>query len=137
LLAGAPDLGPPNVLRAVFHPELLRRYITNWEAVAEGLVQRVHREVVGHALADDVRELLADVLAYPGVPASWSKPDLAATMLPIVPVCFERDGRRFSYFSAVTTLGTPVDITAQEIRIECFFPVDDETRATAREMAGP
>jgi hypothetical protein len=34
----------------------------------------------------------------------------------------------------VTTLGTPVDVTAQELRIECFFPVDDATRQAAREM---
>lgn len=58
-----------------------------------------------------------------------------AALLPIIPVMFARDGRPFSYFSTVTTLGTPIDVTAQELRIECFFPVDDETRRAAATVA--
>ena len=134
LLAGQSPPSPPNVLRLIFHPQGLRPHITNWEAVAEGLIQRVHREAVGNVIDDATSALVAEVLGYPGVPASWRRPDLAASMLPIIPVCFERDGRRFSYFSTVTTLGTPIDVTAQETRIECFFPVDDETRRAAAEV---
>ena len=33
------------------------------------------------------------------------------------------------FFSAVTTLGTPLDVTLQEIRIECFFPANEQTAA--------
>ena len=32
-----------------------------------------------------------------------------------------------SYFSMVTTVGTPQDVTAQEIRLESFFPADEAT----------
>lgn len=131
LLAGQAPPAPANVLRLIFHPQGLRPHITNWEEVAEGLIQRVHREAVGQIVDDELRALVNEVLAYPGVPAHWRRPDLGASMLPIIPVCFEREGRRFVYFSTVTTLGTPVDVTAQETRIECFFPVDDETRAAA------
>ena len=35
---------------------------------------------------------------------------------------FAKDGREHRYFSMVTTLGTPQDITLQEIRVESFFP---------------
>jgi hypothetical protein len=35
----------------------------------------------------------------------------------------------------VTTLGTPQDVTLQELRIECFFPADDDTAAEARRLA--
>lgn len=31
-------------------------------------------------------------------------------------------------------LGTPQDITVQEIRIECFFPADDATERAARKL---
>ena len=34
-----------------------------------------------------------------------------------------------SYFSLVTTVGTPQDVTLQEIRVESFFPADDATAA--------
>lgn len=36
--------------------------------------------------------------------------------------------------STVITLGTPRDVTVQELRIECFFPEDDETEAPARSL---
>ena len=29
--------------------------------------------------------------------------------------------------TTIATLGTPQDITLQELRIECFFPADDAT----------
>lgn len=41
----------------------------------------------------------------------------------------------FRYFSTVTTLGTPRDVTLQEIRLECFFPADEETTELARALA--
>jgi transcriptional regulator with XRE-family HTH domain len=135
LLAGQSPPSPPNVLRLIYHPQGLRPFITNWEEVAEGLIQRVHREAVGNVVDDDLRALVDEVLAYPGVPAQWRRADLAASLLPIVPVRFERDGHRFAYFSAVTTLGTPIDVTAQELRIESFFPADVETRRAAEAFA--
>jgi hypothetical protein len=36
----------------------------------------------------------------------------------------------------VTTVGAPLDITAQELRIEAFFPADDETERFARDCLG-
>jgi hypothetical protein len=50
-------------------------------------------------------------------------------------VTFQKGRRIFSFFSTVTTLGTPQDITAQELRIECFFPHDPDTAAAARALA--
>jgi hypothetical protein len=31
------------------------------------------------------------------------------------------------FFSVVSTIGTPVDVTAQELRVEAFFPADGAT----------
>jgi transcriptional regulator with XRE-family HTH domain len=135
LLAGQTPPSPPNVLRLVFHPQGVRPWIANWEEVAEGLIQRVHREAIGNVIDDELRGLLAEVLAFPGVPERWRRADYAASLLPVIPVCFARDGKRFSYFSTVTSLGTAIDVTAQEVRIECFFPLDDETRQLAADLA--
>jgi hypothetical protein len=74
------------------------------------------------------------VLAYPGVPASLASLDATAPLLPIVPVRFATGDRRFDFFSTVTTLGTPQDVTLQELRIECFFPANDATRSQARRL---
>jgi hypothetical protein len=34
----------------------------------------------------------------------------------------------------ITTVGTPQTIAAQELRIECLFPVDESTEALHREL---
>jgi hypothetical protein len=52
--------------------------------------------------------------------------------VPVIPICFRRGDRACNYFSAVTTLGTPQDVTLQELRIEAFFPADAATEADAR-----
>ena len=136
LLGDRPRQGAGNVLRLMFHPDGLRPFVENWEAVAHALVRRVHREAIGGALDDEGRQLLSEVLAYPGVPARWRSPDLGAPVVPVVPVTFRHGERVFQFFSAVTVLGTPQDITVQELRIECFFPLDEATGAAARSLEG-
>jgi hypothetical protein len=49
-------------------------------------------------------------------------------------VNFAKDGQSFDFFSTVTTLGTPQDVTLQEIRIECFFPADAATENAVRRL---
>jgi transcriptional regulator with XRE-family HTH domain len=136
LLGGPTPPGAANVLRLMFHPEGLRPCVTNWDAVARALVQRLHREAIGGVLDDGARALLAEILAYPGVPASWRTLDLGPAVLPVLPVSFQHGSLRFDFFSAVTVLGTPQDITLQELRIESFFPVDAATTAAAHRLAG-
>ena len=118
----------------MFDPAGLRPFVSNWETVAEALVRRVHREAVGGVKDEATATLLADVLAYPGVPERWSRPDPDAPLVPIIPVSFSKHGRAFTFFSAVTTLGTPQDVTLQELRIECFFPMNAETEQNVRAL---
>jgi hypothetical protein len=37
-------------------------------------------------------------------------------------------------FSTIMTLGTPKDVTLQELRIETFFPADARSEATWRAL---
>jgi hypothetical protein len=119
----------------MFSPGGLRPFVANWDRVAEALIERVHREAVGSVVDEATAALLKEVLAYPDVPARFRSPRLDRPLLPLVPVTFEKGGSTFSFFSTVTTLGTPQDITLQEIRIECFFPFDAETRERAKALA--
>ena len=132
LLGERATAGPANVLRLMFHPAGLRPAVVNWEAVAPALVQRLHREAVGGVLDEATRKLLDEILRYPGVPEQWGSPDFGAPLLPVLPVCFRHRSQAFNFFSTVTVLGTPQDITLQELRIECFFPSDVATAAAAR-----
>jgi MmyB-like transcription regulator ligand binding domain len=126
---------PSNVLRMIFDPNALRPYVANWEAVAETLIQRVQREAVGGVKDGATAKLLAEVLGYPGVPSNLREPKLHLPLLPVIPVRFHKDGDTYSFFSTVTTLGTPQDVTLQEVRIECFFPADTETEHLARKLS--
>jgi transcriptional regulator with XRE-family HTH domain len=123
-LLGERAHGPANVLRLLFDPQLVRPFVSNWDAVAESLVQRVHREAVGGVPDAITTELLREILSYPGVPRRLARPNLAQPLLPVLPVRFRKDGQEFDFFSTVTTLGTPQDVTLQEVRIECFFPAN-------------
>lgn len=135
LLGERATSGPTNVLRMMFDPAGLRPYVADWETVAEVLVQRVHREAVGGVEDPATRELLEELFALPGVPRRLRRPNLEVPLVPVIPVRFVKHGEAFAFFSTVTTLGTPQDITLQEVRIECFFPADDQTAERARRLA--
>jgi transcriptional regulator with XRE-family HTH domain len=114
---------PRNLLDLMFDPAGMRPFVEKWEKVAAGLLQRVWREAVGQVLDARLQELLKRLREYPGVAAL--KPPLGPQS-PVLPIVFRRGEQRFSYFSLITTVGTPQCITAQELRVECMFPADVE-----------
>jgi transcriptional regulator with XRE-family HTH domain len=127
--------GPRNLLHLMFDPKGMRPFVANWEAVAKGLFQRVYRESVGRVIDERTKELLAALLAYPDVKAEWKNP-IALSAMPVIPIGFVKDDKVLSYFSMVTTVGTPQTIAAQEMRIECMFPADEATEANHVTMIG-
>ena len=114
---------PRNLLRLMFDPQGLRPFVANWEAVAASLFQRVHREAVGGVLDDAMRALVDELLALPGVDVAWRGAEVSSNS-PVVPIEFRRDGHVSSWFSMVSTVGTPQMVSAQELRVECMFPVE-------------
>jgi hypothetical protein len=46
---------------------------------------------------------------------------------PVLSIHFRRSQTSLRLFTTIATLGTPQDVTLQEVRIECFFPADDAT----------
>ncbi len=118
---------PRNLLKLTFDPLALRPHIEDWETVAAGLLQRVRREALGLVLDDQLHSLLEELKRYPGaekLPIS-TRPDS-----PILPITFRRGAERISYFSMVTTIGTPQTVTAQELRLECMFPLTPPERSS-------
>ena len=53
-----------------------------------------------------------------------------------LPLHLRRQATNLRYFMTLTTLGTPLDVTAQELRIESYFPMDAETEAFGERAAG-
>ena len=133
--AAAAELGPPNAMRLMFHPRAFRPYIVNWEATAASLIQWLHRDALSGFADTETRALLQELLSYPDVPRHWRTLDLEASTAPFLPIEFSKDELSLRYFTTLTSLGTPHDITLQELRIECFFPADEATEAASRRLA--
>src|ERR1700723_2131096 len=111
---------PRNLLDLMFDQAGIRPFVEEWDKVAAGLLQRVRREAVGQVVDTGLTKLLERLRKYPGV--AELKPPLAPQS-PVLPITFRRGDERFSYFSLITTVGTPQCITAQELRVECMFPI--------------
>jgi len=134
--AAVAALGPPNAMRLMFHPHGFRPYIVNWEAAAASLIQWLQRDAVGGTGEARTRALLDELLSYPDVPRQWRRLDLDVSTAPFLPIEFRRGDVTLRYFTTLTSLGTPHDITLQELRIESFFPADDATEEATRQLAG-
>ena len=66
-----------NVLHLLFDAQALRPVIVNWEEVAKAMLDQVQR-AASWTHDPAMHDLIAALLAYPGVPAAWRKPDPTA-----------------------------------------------------------
>jgi hypothetical protein len=124
-----------NIMHSLFHPRGVRPYVANWDEVAGFLIDRLYRESIVELETSESRKLLDALLAYPGVPARIREVDLAVAPKVCITVNLEKDGTKLVLFSTITTLGTPLDVTAQELRIESYFPADEATGEWLRKSA--
>lgn len=141
---GADPGSPVNAVRLLFDPALLRPRLLNWEAVAHILGHRVRRQLQLVATEDEgVRALLTELLDLPGVRDAMQRGigphrGSASGTEAVVPMQFDAgDGATFSWFSTIATLGTPQDVTVEELRIESLFPADEETDQRVRAIERP
>ncbi|MEH6526782.1 MAG: helix-turn-helix transcriptional regulator [Sneathiella sp.] len=123
------DAGPPNLLKMTLHEEGLRSVIKDWDRVARHIIERAHRQVRGGGENDPLKKLIAEVLAYPDIPEDWKLENPTDDALPILPLAFELGGHTLSWITTIASFGTPQDVTAEEIMVECMFPADSETEA--------
>jgi transcriptional regulator with XRE-family HTH domain len=124
-----------NYLRLTFHPLGARRHIVNWDEVARHLMARAEREL-DHAGHDETANaLLSEIRGYaaPGPKSSPARLTAADLLLPIELLV---NGVELRMFSTIMTLGTPRDITLQELRVETFFPADARSETAWRELLG-
>jgi transcriptional regulator with XRE-family HTH domain len=126
-----------NHLRIVFHPLGARRWIVNWEEVGRQLMARAEREL-GES-RDDPRAtaLLAELRQYGGSSLRRLRDGSLSPADLLLPIHIRKDDVELRMFSTIMTLGTPRDVTLQELRIETLFPADGESEACWRRMIVP
>ncbi|MEI7871587.1 MAG: helix-turn-helix transcriptional regulator [Alphaproteobacteria bacterium] len=139
LFEGPPPPPPsgkaPNLLRWILDPKALRSKISNWEEVARHLVSTTYAEILAAGGEPKALAFIEEIMAYPDVPASFRKLRFEERPAPMLTVDYLVGGKALSVFTTIATLGTPQDITLQEVRIECFFPADDRSDALFKSLA--
>ena len=128
LFPGCDSGTPHNGVRLVFQPHGLRPFIENWHEVAARIIRRLHREVAHNPSDENMKVFLQELLDSPEVPGRWHMPDLDGAPPPFLTINYRWKNSTFRFFSFLTSLGTPLDVGLQELRIESFFPADEATR---------
>lgn len=129
--AMAAPVGGPNLLRMSLHPDGLRPYVLNFDEFAAHLLVRSAHDALEYPALD---ELLKEVLRYPGLPSRGRSVDFSTPMLPVLPMRIGLDGIELSLFTMLTSFGTPLDVTADELRIENLYPADAQSEALMRQL---
>jgi transcriptional regulator with XRE-family HTH domain len=127
--------GRPNAMRLFYHPRGMRPYIVNWEATAAALIQWLHLDLARGIGDAETRRLLEELLSYPDVPQKWRALDLDVAPVPFLAVEMRKGDLDIKFFSTLTSLGVPYDITLHELRVECFFPADAASEELLRGLA--
>jgi transcriptional regulator with XRE-family HTH domain len=130
-------LSPVNVFRICLHPDGLAPYTVNFEDWAAYLLRQLRRsiQVSGDPALIALEE---EVTTYPTLAGTapptetsyWDDPPL------LVPFTLAFNGAELSFFTTLTTFGTPLDITLDELAVELFFPADDATDSLLRQSPG-
>lgn len=129
-----PPAEPVNLAVALLAPEGLRPFIVNWQEVALYFIRGVQADAHVDAMSETA-DLLRRLSALPDVPALSELIAPEEGQSPILPIHFRRDGTSLRLFTIIATLGTPRDVTVEEIRIEFFFPMDETTAQAFRNWA--
>src|SRR5271167_2508250 len=135
----APELlqPPVNVLRLSLHPDGMALRIVNLPEWRAHVLTRLHRQA--QATGDQrLTDLHDELRAYPG--GESDRPPPATDV--VVPLRYrsdegdKNDQGELSFISLTTILGTPMDVTVEELAIESFYPADERTaRALATRRA--
>ncbi|MFZ5572696.1 MAG: helix-turn-helix domain-containing protein [Thermodesulfobacteriota bacterium] len=114
-----------NAMRILFSEDGLRPYVVDWPAVEQFLLNRLWEEaaVTQHEGLMELCEEMSRLRTVTEIAAFQH-----AGNPPVMRLVLEKDTKRASFFTTIATLGTPLDVTTQELRIELLFPADEETK---------
>jgi transcriptional regulator with XRE-family HTH domain len=144
---------PANVLRLSLHPDgmaprianlpqwrahLLARLSRQVEATGDPRLAELHEELAAYPGGESHRPIAAEGSGGLGPAAAGGK---AGSVVPpgasraedvVVPLRYRADDQELSFLSITALIGTPMDITVEELAIESFYPADAPTAAALR-----
>ncbi|MCE9670556.1 helix-turn-helix transcriptional regulator [Myxococcus stipitatus] len=123
-----------NMMRQLFHPAGLRGRMVNWTEVAPLMLAHLHRQHQSRP-SEVLADLYAELLSYPDVSALAVPPPASTRLPPITTLEYAHGTFRIRLLSMCSTFGNPQDLTTDPLRIESFFPADDDARRRLGELA--
>jgi transcriptional regulator with XRE-family HTH domain len=116
---------PVNVLRLSLHPDGMAPRIANLPEWRAHLLARLHRQA--EATGDPrLFSLYSELEAYPGgLGDQGAQPPLPTDV--VVPLRYRTAEAELSFLSITAVIGTPMDVTVEELAIESFYPADPQT----------
>jgi transcription regulator MmyB-like protein len=122
----APDLlrPPVNLVRLGLDQRGFARMVVNLADVRAVFRTRISRQLAT-APDPELSALYEELLA--SEPENMSSQRIEPDV--VIPMILRIGGRELRLFSTITTFGTPMDITIDEIAIESYYPADAESAA--------
>jgi transcriptional regulator with XRE-family HTH domain len=123
-----------NLADALVGPDVLRPHLANWAEVVRHFIRSVETDAAADGSVETAA-LLERLMAYKGVAAALRTGPRKADTAPVLAMHFRKGATSLRLFTTIATLGTPRDVTVEELRIECFFPMDEVTACVLRGWA--
>ncbi|MFG3596339.1 helix-turn-helix domain-containing protein [Bradyrhizobium sp. RDI18] len=123
-----------NLADALVGPDGLKPHLRNWPEVVRHFIRSIEADAAVDGWPETAA-LLKRLLGYRGVRAALRQESAGGDAGPVLPMHFHKDGKEITLFTTIATLGTPQDVTAAEIRIESFFPMDAATQKLMHDWA--
>jgi transcriptional regulator with XRE-family HTH domain len=124
---------PLNHMRMFLASDELRPFVENWPDVAVALMVRARHEAMAAPLDLALQSTWRELTKLPDVTA----PQLneSETPSPLCELRLRKGELSIGLIGAVLTLGTPQDVTLQELRVEMFMPADAASEAALAAIA--
>lgn len=123
------DTGEFNIALLTVHPNGLRRFISNWQEIASPFMRRLKKEAIEFG-DKSILDRYEQLEKHAGELVDQSADTV---LLPVLPLEIDLGGPVLKLCSVISTFGTAQDITANELRIETFYPADEMTRKYFKE----
>jgi len=111
-----------NGYRLIFEDDGLKQFIVNWDDVQTLFLKRLHDESIAYQ-NKTLQQLYAEYSHHQMQDYIDSN-----YQIPVLTLSLEKDGITLELMSILSVFGTAIDITVQELRIETFFPANEETQ---------
>ena len=124
---------PLNHMRMFLAGNELRPFVEDWSSVASALLERARHEAMAAPLDQVLQSTWQQLMKLSGLPAPLFEDGTVPG--PLCEMRLSKGDLSIGLIGAVLTLGTPQDVTLQELRVELFMPSDSASEAVLMKLS--